>query len=96
MSANVLLRSADGVMACELGEGLALLHQASGTFYILGEIEAFIWNRLSTAATQDEVVGAVRETYDGAPDDIERDVGQFLREMLDGELLEADAVVATA
>jgi hypothetical protein len=90
---NVPLRVADGIMACELGEGLALLHRESGTFYILGEVEAFIWNRLSTPATHEGVAGALKDAYDGAPQDIERDVREFLQSMLEAKLCQVDAVV---
>jgi hypothetical protein len=79
-------------MACELGEGLAILHQASGTFYILGEVETFIWNRLSRPATSGEVETAISEIFDAPPDQIERDVRTFLQSMIVADLLEADAV----
>jgi hypothetical protein len=79
-------------MACELGEGFALLHQSSGTFYILGEIEAFIWRQLSVPGTRDDIVLAVKDAYSGAPEDIEGDVTEFLQSMLEAELFEVNAV----
>jgi hypothetical protein len=79
-------------MACELGAGLAVLHQASGTFYILGEIETFIWNRLSRPATSEQIELAISETYDATPDQIKEDVRTFLASMIGADLLESDAV----
>lgn len=88
---DVRLCAAAGVMACPLGEGVALLHQASGTFYTLGEIETFIWNRLSSPTTSERLAIDVGESFDAPPEQIARDVHQFLESMVDADLVELDA-----
>jgi hypothetical protein len=92
IAGDVPLRSANGVMACELGDGLALLHESSGTFYVLGEIESFIWRRTSAPATPDQITGAVRDEYDAPAEEVDRDVAGFLRELVEAKLLEIDAI----
>lgn len=77
-------------MACELGDGLALLHEASGTFYILGDVESFIWRKLASPVTGEAVVEALKDTYDSAPEAIDRDVRAFLGSMMDADLLEVE------
>jgi hypothetical protein len=82
-------------MACELDQGLALLHKASGTFYVLGELESFIWEMLSSPATSREVAAAVSDAYDAPYDQVERDVRNFLQSMIDADLLELDAAACS-
>ena len=84
------MRAAKGVMACELDDGLALLHEASGNFYVLGEVESFIWHRLATPATTTEVTGAVKDAYDASPSEVDRDVREFVRSMVEAELFQIE------
>ena len=87
------LRATDGVMACELGDGLALLHHASGTFFVLDEVGSFIWKRLVSPATTGEIAGAVQDAYDAAPEQIECDVRTFVQSMVDARLVDIVASV---
>ena len=91
---NVSLRVADGVMACELGDGLALLHQASGTFYVLGELESFIWKRSAAPVTPVEIANAVMSAYEAPPAEVDRDVSRFVKSMIDAGLFEIDETVS--
>ena len=95
LTGSVPLHLADEIMACELDEGLAVLHQASGTFYVLGELESFIWNLLSRPATSAEVAAAVSDVYDAPHDQIEPDVRNFLQSMIEADLIELDAAACS-
>lgn len=93
LSDKISLRAADGVMACAFGEGLALLHHDSGSFFILDEVGSFIWERLACPVTADAIAGAVKAEYDAAPDQVDCDVRSFVQEMLDAKLIDVEPVV---
>ena len=76
-------------MACELGDGLALLDHDSGQFFILDEVGSFIWKLLSAPATADELAEAVKRTFDAAPEAVDEDIRDFVRDMIDARLFEA-------
>lgn len=78
-------------MACELGDGLALLHHASGKFFVLDEVGSFIWKLLAVPVTADEVADAVKRAYDAAPEDVDRDIRDFVQSMVDTRLFEVEA-----
>ena len=79
-------------MACELGDGLALLHHASGKFFVLDEVGSFIWKLLAVPTTTEEVAEAVKRTYDAAPEEVDRDIRDYVRSMIDARLFEAQAI----
>lgn len=88
------LRIADGVMACELGDGLALLHHDSGTFFTLDDVGSFIWTRLSAPATIGQITDAVTQRFDAQPQQIDGDVRAFVASMVEACLLQVDTVRA--
>ena len=90
LSPDAVLRASNGVMACELGEGLALLHHDSGTFFMLDEVGAFIWNMLERPATTDQITAALDGAFEVSPDDAGRDVAVFVHQMIEASLLCAD------
>lgn len=73
-------------MTCELGDGLALLHHDTGTFFVLDEVGAFIWKRLARPATADELTGAVMDAFEAPPDKVGIDVRNFIQSMVDAQL----------
>ena len=91
ISAGPPLRATAGVMACELGDGLALLHHASGTFFVLDEVGSFIWRRLANPVTAEDLAEAVKEAYDAAPDQVDRDVRDFVESMVVADLIDIEA-----
>lgn len=86
---TALIRANEGVMACELGDGLALLDQTAGTFFTLDEVGAFIWQRLQDPATVVDVATAVAAEFDAPEKVIERDVDSFVKDLLSARLLVA-------
>lgn len=89
-----LLRTAPGVMACEFGDGLAILHHDSGTFFVLDEVAAYIWELLAEPASERGVAAAVEREYDAPSTEIERDVRAFVAAMIDARLIETSVTAA--
>lgn len=89
-----LLRAAPGVMACEFGDGLAILHHDSGTFFVLDEVAAYIWELLAEPASERVVAAAVEREYDANSSQIERDVRAFVSAMIDARLIETSVAAA--
>ena len=78
-------------MACPFGEGFAVLNHDSGTFFVLDEVAAFLWNELASPTTPERLSAAVGAAYDAAPDQIEGDVRNFLESMIESRLIELSA-----
>lgn len=86
------VRAVTGVMACEFGEGLALLHHDSGTFFVLDELGSFIWKRLADPITANDIAVAVREAYDVEDARAECDVRSFVEDMFEAHLIQVEAI----
>lgn len=81
------VKAATGVMACELGEGMALLHHGSGTFFILDEIGSLLWKRIATPTMTTELASTVLDAYEVERDEVERDVARLIADMIDAQLV---------
>jgi hypothetical protein len=86
----VLTRSAEHVSA-PLGEELAMMDVDAGTYYVLDDVAAFIWSRLSEPTRVAELVSDLGERYDVSPDRCEADVLPFLRQLHEKGLVRVQA-----
>jgi len=93
-ASDSLLRAAPGVMACEFGDGLAILHHDSGTFFVLDEVAAYIWELLAEPASERGVAAAVEREYDAPSTQVEHDVREFVSAMIDARLIETSVAAA--
>jgi predicted phage gp36 major capsid-like protein len=73
-----LCRSEDLVSA-PLGREIAMLDIESGSYYILDDVAAFVWERLAAPATLAELCGALQTRFDVTPAQCEADLRPFLQ-----------------
>ncbi len=59
----VAVASKDAV-ACEFGDGIALLDLNSNCYYSLNKVGAIVWNEIQAPARFDAVVSAVMDVFD--------------------------------
>lgn len=85
------MRAVTDVMACEFGDGLAVLHHASGEFFVLDEVGSYIFKLLERPHTPGEIAIEVGRSYAAGGDVIGRDVSSFLQTMVDSRLIEIGA-----
>lgn len=88
ITASCALRAVEDVMACEFGDGLAVLHHDSGAFFVLDDVGAFIWRLLEQPHTPSQIASKVEQSYDASADIVEQDVGAFIQTMVDSRLFE--------
>ncbi|MEZ0256676.1 MAG: PqqD family protein, partial [Chthoniobacter sp.] len=72
-----------GPISADLNGEIAILDPASGLYFGLNEVGAFIWKRIGTGCLISEISAAVRETYEVPPEDCDADILQLLEEFLD-------------
>jgi hypothetical protein len=61
---------------------IVLFHPEPGTYHGLNPVGTIIWNQLASGATVADIVNRVSERYSGDPLRIEREVDQFVQELL--------------
>lgn len=80
--------ASDNVVVTELGHGLALLNLATHEYFSLNDVGAFVWGILKTPRQRDEIVRAVTEKYEVAPDVCATDVDLLLEDLRNAALAE--------
>lgn len=70
------------------GEGGVLLHLESGAYHGLNEIGTLIWGLLDEERTFDQLVAGLRERLLDPPDDLPGEVGRFLADLRERDLLD--------
>jgi hypothetical protein len=76
------------VVTTELGNGLALLDLVSNEYFSLDEVGAFVWGILQTPRRKAEIVQAVVDQYEIAPEACSRDIDLLLRDLENAALVE--------
>lgn len=76
----IVERNSDLVTA-PMGEELAMMDMDSGTYFVLDEVAAFLWEKLAEATSVSALLGAVQARYDVAPAQCEADVLPFLQRL---------------
>ena len=54
----------------------------------LSETAAFIWKHLEEAASQEELIGMLREEYEVDEETAETDVRELLKQMIEADMIE--------
>jgi hypothetical protein len=78
-------------VAAPLGEELAMMDVDAGRYYVLDDVAAFIWSRLSEPTRVAELVSDLGARYDVTPDRCEADVLPFLSQLHDKGLVRVEA-----
>jgi hypothetical protein len=76
------LRQNPDIEAAELKGELLLLNNALSKFYVMNSTAAFIWEKLATPTSEDELTSAVcRKFSDASPQQAREDVNETLKNM---------------
>jgi hypothetical protein len=75
---STVVRTGDLVTA-PVGDAIAMLNIDAGSYYVLDEIAAAIWDQLQAPITPGAICERLRQRYDVAPAQCETDVLTFLR-----------------
>ena len=86
--------AAGNVVVTELGDGLALLNLKTNEYFSLNEVGAFVWGVLQTPRPRGEIVRAVTEKYEVAPEVCAPDVDLLLEDLRNAALAEQQLGVA--
>lgn len=73
-------------VACEFGNGLALLDMRSNIYYSLNSVGAYIWELIQEPKPIAEIRSAVLERYNVAPERCRADVDGLLKGLADAGL----------
>ncbi|MGX9142362.1 PqqD family protein [Mesorhizobium sp. 128a] len=73
-------------VACEFGNGLALLDMRSNIYYSLNSVGAFIWELIQEPKPIAEIRSAVLERYNVEPERCKADVDGLLKGLADAGL----------
>ena len=80
--------AASDIVTTEIGEGLALLNLTTNEYFSLNEVGAYVWEVLQTPRQRDEIVRAVTEKYEVAPELCAPDVDLLLEDLRNAALAE--------
>ncbi|MER8856134.1 MULTISPECIES: PqqD family protein [unclassified Mesorhizobium] len=73
-------------VACEFGNGLALLDMRSNIYYSLNSVGAFIWELIQEPRPISEIRSAVLDRYNVDPERCKADVDGLLKGLADAGL----------
>ena len=77
------------VVFSAVSDGAVLLCTRTEVYFGLNEVGALVWELLSEAKSLEDMLGRLAEEYpDVAPEDIETDVTDLLRELVANELVQ--------
>jgi hypothetical protein len=80
--------ASERAVATDLGEGLALLNLETNEYFSLNEVGAFVWEVLKRPSPRGEIIRAVVEAYEVAPETCAADIDLLLEELRDAALAE--------
>jgi hypothetical protein len=89
MNWNTVVQRAPRQVSCALREEVAVLNLATGTYFGLDPVAAFIWSRLESPQTMSQLRAAVMGEYEVEPERCGADLLQFIDDMLSAGLLTA-------
>ena len=79
------------VVASEVDDGAALLDLRSSQYYGLNPVGAFVWSRIQTPATLEDIVAAVADAFDVAPSECRADIARLLEDFESANVLRRHA-----
>ena len=85
-SDNDRVSASKDAVACEFGNGLALLDMRSNIYYSLNSVGAYIWELIQEPKSISEIRSAVLERYNVEPERCKADVDGLLKGLADAGL----------
>lgn len=80
-----------GIIFTKVGDETVLMSVQTGKYYGLDDIGTDVWSRLEAPIRIGALCAALAGAYDGAPEDISRDVLALLDKLVDNGLIEVRA-----
>lgn len=75
---DTLLGRSDAVVSAAMGDEVAMMDMESGKYFVLAEVAASIWERLSQPVRPSALCSALTDVYDVAPEQCLTEVLAFL------------------
>ncbi len=85
-----VLKPAEHVVSCELGDGLALLNLKTNIYFSLNEVGAKIWVLAQHGSDIETILKLLQDEYDVAEDVLLSDVNEIISDMSDAGLIRAE------
>jgi len=85
---SAALSISDDVVACDLDDSVAVLNQATGTFYTLEDVGKFIWQQLGQPITIGGLTDAVISAYDCNRTVAASDIQTLVQDLRNAQLIE--------
>lgn len=89
MNAGTMYRRSADVVAARVDDELVMLNLQAGNYYGIRGVGTLLWELLTEPRSMDELVHAVIAGYDISREQCTADVGTFVDELLELELLES-------
>lgn len=80
MNVSSVFEADPEVVASEVDDGAALLDLRSSQYYGLNPVGAFVWSRIQTPATLEDIVAAVADAFDVDPSECRADIARLLED----------------
>lgn len=77
---SLSLKASPEVVACEFGEGIALLHLKSNVYYSLNSVGADIWEFIQSPSSKDEICKYIEEKFKIKKEVCRSDIEKILSE----------------
>lgn len=77
---SLRLKASPEVVACEFGEGIALLHLKSNVYYSLNSVGAEIWNLIQKTSSRDDIYKYIEDKFHITKEEFRSDVEKILSE----------------
>jgi hypothetical protein len=78
LTRSQVVQRAGDLITAPMGGELAMMDMESGTYFVLDEVAAFIWERLASPLTVADLCTELRGRYDVEPSRCETDTLAFL------------------
>jgi hypothetical protein len=88
MASNERPRRREGAVSQTAADATIVLDTRRGTYFTLDEVGTVVWDLCDGTRTLDEIVAAVIEAYEVAPDQAETDIRELLDELAAEELVD--------
>ena len=87
LEGQTVISPGDGVLACELGGGAALLHTGSGTYYALNSVGAAIWSLIERSATIASLRKHIVNSFEVDETTARQDLDRLIASLAENELV---------
>lgn len=78
-----LIKQPDNFLASEVDGELILVHGDTGAFFALKDVGLSIWRKLDENPALDAVCECLRSEYDVSPEQCQKSVDRFARELVE-------------